>query len=81
MLKLRQNLLKAAIRLLWTLLFAPFEFQNDTGQYVGIDVELIKAIAKQQGFKIKTENPGFDAASILSNPAKLTPLWQDVHYR
>ncbi|MCB4988770.1 ABC transporter permease subunit [Streptococcus mutans] len=42
--------------------FAPFEFQNDAGQYVGIDVELIKAIAKQQGFKIKTENPGFDAA-------------------
>ena len=42
--------------------FAPFEFQNDAGKYVGIDVDLIKAIAKQQGFDIKTENPGFDAA-------------------
>ena len=42
--------------------FAPFEFQNDSGKYVGIDMELIKAIAKQQGIKITIQNPGFDAA-------------------
>lgn len=42
--------------------FAPFEFQNGSGKYVGIDIDLIKAIAKQQGFSITTENPGFDAA-------------------
>lgn len=42
--------------------FAPFEFQNDKGQYVGIDMELIKAIAKNQGFTIEVVNPGFDAA-------------------
>ncbi|KHD45103.1 ABC transporter substrate-binding protein/permease [Streptococcus hongkongensis] len=42
--------------------FAPFEFQNDKGNYVGIDMELIKAIAKQQGFKLEISNPGFDAA-------------------
>lgn len=42
--------------------FAPFEFQDDKGDYVGIDMELIKAIAKQQGFRIKIENPGFDSA-------------------
>lgn len=42
--------------------FAPFEFQNDKGQYVGIDMELIKAIAKEQGFTIEIANPGFDAA-------------------
>ncbi len=42
--------------------FAPFEFQNDAGKYVGIDVELIKAIAKQQGFTLQIKNPGFDAA-------------------
>ncbi|HFK7408739.1 TPA: ABC transporter substrate-binding protein/permease [Streptococcus pyogenes] len=42
--------------------FAPFEFQNGKGKYVGIDIELIKAIAKQQGFKIEIANPGFDAA-------------------
>ncbi len=42
--------------------FAPFEYQNDAGQYVGIDVELIKAIAEQQGFTVTLSNPGFDAA-------------------
>ncbi len=42
--------------------FAPFEFQDDSGNYVGIDMELIKAIAEQQGFTISIENPGFDAA-------------------
>lgn len=42
--------------------FAPFEFQGDDGKYTGIDMDLIKAIAKQQGFTITVENPGFDAA-------------------
>lgn len=42
--------------------FAPFEFQDDSGKYVGIDMELIKAIAAQQGFTIEISNPGFDAA-------------------
>lgn len=42
--------------------FAPFEFQNDAGKYVGIDMELLKAIAKQQGFNLEIKNPGFDAA-------------------
>lgn len=42
--------------------FAPFEFQDDSGKYVGIDMELIQAIADQQGFTIKVKNPGFDAA-------------------
>ena len=28
----------------------------------GIDMELIKAIAKDQGFTIEIDNPGFDAA-------------------
>lgn len=42
--------------------FAPFEYQSDNGEYVGIDVDLIKAIAEQQGFTIEISNPGFDAA-------------------
>ncbi|MGT2906556.1 ABC transporter substrate-binding protein/permease [Streptococcus dentiloxodontae] len=42
--------------------FAPFEFQNGSGDYQGIDVELIKAIAKQQGFTLELQYPGFDAA-------------------
>lgn len=42
--------------------FAPFEYQDKSGNYVGIDMELIKAIAEQQGFTISIQNPGFDAA-------------------
>lgn len=42
--------------------FAPFEYQDENGKYVGIDMELIKAIAENQGFTITIQNPGFDAA-------------------
>ncbi|CYU15158.1 ABC transporter permease subunit [Streptococcus suis] len=42
--------------------FAPFEYQDESGNYVGIDMELIKAIAENQGFTITIQNPGFDAA-------------------
>lgn len=42
--------------------FAPFVFQNDQNKYTGIDMELIKAIAKDQGFTLEISNPGFDAA-------------------
>lgn len=42
--------------------FAPFVFQSDNNQYTGIDMDLIKAIAKDQGFTIEITNPGFDAA-------------------
>ncbi|HEL2003007.1 TPA: ABC transporter substrate-binding protein/permease [Streptococcus suis] len=42
--------------------FAPFEYQDENGNYVGIDMELIKAIAENQGFTITIQNPGFDAA-------------------
>ncbi len=42
--------------------FAPFVFQDDSNQYTGIDMELIKAIAKDQGFTVEITNPGFDAA-------------------
>ena len=42
--------------------FAPFVFQNSSNQYIGIDMDLIKAIAEDQGFEIEITNPGFDAA-------------------
>ena len=42
--------------------FAPFVFQNSSNQYTGIDMDLIKSIAKDQGFEIEITNPGFDAA-------------------
>lgn len=42
--------------------FAPFEYQNDSGKYVGIDIDILNAIAENQGFNLKLTNPGFDAA-------------------
>ena len=42
--------------------FAPFEFENDEGNMVGIDLDLLKAIAEDQGFKYELEYVGFSAA-------------------
>lgn len=42
--------------------FAPFEFQNEAGEYVGIDIELLAAIAEDQGFEYELQALGFDAA-------------------
>ena len=42
--------------------FAPFEFQNEAGDYVGIDIEILAAIAEDQGFKYELNPLGFSAA-------------------
>ncbi len=42
--------------------FAPFEFQNDAGKYVGIDIEILAAIAEDQGFEYELNPLGFNAA-------------------
>jgi polar amino acid transport system substrate-binding protein len=42
--------------------FAPFEFQNAQGQYVGVDIEILAAIAKDQGFEYELRPLGFNAA-------------------
>lgn len=42
--------------------FAPFEYQDENNQYVGIDVELMKRAAELQGFKIEFNFIGFSGA-------------------
>lgn len=42
--------------------FAPFEFTNANGDLVGIDMDLLRAIAKDQGFEVEIRQLGFDAA-------------------
>ncbi|MFT3982806.1 MAG: transporter substrate-binding domain-containing protein [Lachnospiraceae bacterium] len=42
--------------------FAPFEFENDKGEMVGIDLELLAAIAEDQGFSYEMQFVGFSAA-------------------
>jgi len=41
--------------------FAPFEFQDEsTKEYVGFDVDLIKALGKQLGYEVQIQNMNFD---------------------
>lgn len=39
--------------------YAPFEYQ-DKGKIVGFDVDFMKAVAKEAGYKIKIDNVGWD---------------------
>lgn len=42
--------------------FSPFEFQNADGEIVGIDMDILKAIAEDQGFTYDLQYIGWDAA-------------------
>lgn len=42
--------------------FAPFEYEDSTGKRLGIDMDLMEAIAKDQGFKYEIKALGFDAS-------------------
>lgn len=40
--------------------FAPFEFTDEKGDYVGFDIDLIKAVAEAEGLDIQLKNLSFD---------------------
>jgi polar amino acid transport system substrate-binding protein len=41
--------------------FAPFEFQDENSkEYVGFDMDLIKALGKQMGVEVQVQSMGFD---------------------
>lgn len=42
--------------------FPPFEYANDNNKYVGIDIDLLKSIAKDQHFKVNIKPVGFNGA-------------------
>ncbi|WP_417234420.1 amino acid ABC transporter substrate-binding protein/permease [Arthrobacter sp.] len=42
--------------------FAPFEFRDTSGELTGIDMDILRAIAKDQGFKVEIRSLGFNAA-------------------
>lgn len=42
--------------------FAPFEFEDVDGKFVGIDMDLLAAIAKDQNFEYTIKPLGFNAA-------------------
>ena len=41
--------------------FAPFEMTDTNGNYIGVDVEILAAVAKDQGFDYELQPLGFDA--------------------
>ena len=42
--------------------FKPFEYTDDNGEFVGIDMEILDAVAKDQGFDYEVQILGWDAA-------------------
>ncbi|MBR6238915.1 MAG: transporter substrate-binding domain-containing protein, partial [Lachnospiraceae bacterium] len=42
--------------------FKPFEYTNENNDFVGIDVDILDAIAKDQGFNYELQSLGWDAA-------------------
>lgn len=51
--------------------FRPFEFTNENGEFVGIDVDVLAAIAEDQGFQYELNSLGWDAgvAAVQSGQA------------
>ena len=44
--------------------FKPFEYTDESGNFVGIDVDILAAIAEDQGFMYDLQSLGFDAAAM-----------------
>ena len=42
--------------------FVPFEYTDEQGNFVGIDVDILAAIAKDQGFQYEMNSIGWDGA-------------------
>lgn len=42
--------------------FKPFEYTDESGNFVGIDVDIVNAIAEDQGFQCEIKSLGWDAA-------------------
>ena len=42
--------------------FKPFEYTNENNEFVGIDVDILAAIAEDQGFTYELQSLGWDAA-------------------
>jgi len=51
--------------------FAPFEYTDSKGRFIGADLDILAAIAKDQGFQYELQPLGFDAAvaALESNQA------------
>ncbi|MBO8137385.1 MAG: basic amino acid ABC transporter substrate-binding protein [Desulfotomaculum sp.] len=55
-----QNEVKEKLIVAFEPTFAPFESTDENGEFVGFDIDLIKAIAEEQGIEIELKSLGFD---------------------
>ena len=62
--------------------FKPFEYLDEHGEFVGIDVDILAAIAQNQGFEYELNSLGWDA-SIAACQAKQADgmIAERIHYR
>ncbi|GLB46245.1 glutamine ABC transporter substrate-binding protein [Philodulcilactobacillus myokoensis] len=51
--------------------FPPFEFANSQNKYVGIDIDILNAIAKDQGFKVNIKPTSFNGAIQATQSGQL----------
>ena len=52
--------------------FKPFEYTNENNEFVGIDVDILAAIAEDQGFDYELQSLGWDAG-VAAVQAGSTP--------
>ncbi len=50
--------------------FPPYEMKNDSGEYIGIDVEIAQAIAAKLGLELEIDDMSFDAALLAVQQGK-----------
>ena len=60
--------------------FAPFEFQKEgSKEYTGFDMDLIRAIGKQMGYKVEIMNMGFDALIPALSSGNIDNSKRNIH--
>ena len=60
--------------------FKPFEYTDDDGNFVGIDVDVLDAIAKDQGFEYELKSLGWDASIAACQSALVVAVFLAVPY-
>lgn len=53
--------------------FKPFEYTDASGNFVGIDVDILAAIAEDQGFEYELKSLGWTPPSRPASPVRRTP--------
>lgn len=60
--------------------FAPFEFENEKGEMVGIDLDILQAIAQDQGFEYEVVPVGFSAAVTALEAGECDDDFSEPYY-